>query len=252
MQTKSFLLWERLSQIPKKCGYVIVITCLLAFCAPITTAGVKQTASVAQQQITVTGVVTDDEGELLPGASISVKGSTRGVTTDVDGSYSINVMPDDVLEIAYISFETQEIPVRNQRVINISLKPKTNELDEVTVVAFARQKKESVIASVSTVNPTELKIPSSNLTTAFAGRIAGLISYQRTGEPGVDNAEFFIRGVTTFGVGKRDPLILIDGVEMTTEDLARLTTDDIAAFSIMKDANATRFTVRAARMALFW
>ena len=239
MQTKSFLLWERLSQIPKKCGYVIVITCLLAFCAPITTAGVKQTTSVAQQQITVTGTVTDDEGELLPGASIRVKGSTRGVTTDVDGSYSINVMPDDVLEIAYISFETQEIPVRNQRTINITLKPKTNELDEVTVVAFARQKKESVIASVSTVNPTELKIPSSNLTTAFAGRIAGLISYQRTGEPGVDNAEFFIRGVTTFGVGKRDPLILIDGVEMTTEDLARLTTDDIAAFSIMKDANAT-------------
>jgi TonB-linked SusC/RagA family outer membrane protein len=84
-----------------------------------------------------------------------------------------------------------------------------------------------------------LKVPSSNLTTAFAGRIAGLISYQRTGEPGQDNAEFFIRGVTTFGTGRTNPLILIDGVEMTTDDLARLTTDDISSFSIMKDANAT-------------
>jgi TonB-linked SusC/RagA family outer membrane protein len=89
------------------------------------------------------------------------------------------------------------------------------------------------------VNTKDLKVPSSNLTTAFAGRIAGLISYQRSGEPGRDNADFFIRGVTTFGTGKANPLILIDGVEMTTEDLSRLTTDDIASFSIMKDANAT-------------
>ncbi|MDR3246784.1 MAG: TonB-dependent receptor, partial [Prevotellaceae bacterium] len=94
-------------------------------------------------------------------------------------------------------------------------------------------------ASVSTIDTRELKVPSSNLTTAFAGRIAGLISYQRTGEPGKDNAEFFIRGVTTFGTGRTNPLILIDGVEMTTDDLARLTTDDISSFSIMKDANAT-------------
>jgi len=101
------------------------------------------------------------------------------------------------------------------------------------------QKKESVVSSITTVNPESLKIPSSNLTTAFAGRVAGLISYQRTGEPGLDNAEFFIRGVTTFGTGKANPLILIDNVEMTNDDLARLTVDDIASFSIMKDANAT-------------
>src|SRR5690606_154927 len=88
------------------------------------------------------------------------------------------------------------------------------------------------------VNPSELKIPSSNLTTALAGRIAGLISYQRSGEPGLDNAEFFIRGVTTFGY-KKDPLILIDNNEVTTVELARLQPDDIASFSIMKDATAT-------------
>jgi TonB-linked SusC/RagA family outer membrane protein len=114
----------------------------------------------------------------------------------------------------------------------------STELEEVTVVAFGTQKKESVIASITTVDPSELKVPSSNLTTALAGRIAGLIAYQRSGEPGRDNAEFFIRGVTTFGY-KKDPLILIDNNESTSEDLARMQPDDIAKFSIMKDATAT-------------
>jgi TonB-linked SusC/RagA family outer membrane protein len=195
--------------------------------------------SVYAQNIAVTGIITDESGEPMPGASIRVEGSTRGVSTDLDGTYSISVQPSDKLEITFVGYETVMIPVGSQRKIDVQLKPKPNELDEVTVVAFAKQKKESVIASISTVTPAELKVPSSNLTTAFAGRIAGLISYQRTGEPGQDNADFFIRGVTTFGTGKKDPLILIDGVEMTTEDLSRLTTDDIAAFSIMKDANAT-------------
>ena len=80
-------------------------------------------------------------------------------------------------------------------------------MEEVTVVAFAKQKKESVVSAITTVKPTELKIPSSNLTTAFAGRVAGLISYQTSGEPGQDNANFFIRGITTFGAeAKKDPL----------------------------------------------
>src|SRR5690606_38461813 len=94
------------------------------------------------------------------------------------------------------------------------------------------------IASITTVKPAELKVPSSNLTTALAGRVAGIVSYQRSGEPGQDNAEFFIRGVTTFGY-KVDPLILIDNVEVSKSELARMQPDDIASFSIMKDATAT-------------
>jgi TonB-linked SusC/RagA family outer membrane protein len=188
----------------------------------------------------VSGVVTDETGETMPGVSVIIKGTTRGVTTDVDGSYIIiNVKTADVLEFSYLGYQPYQVQVGEKRKIDVRLTPKPNELDEVTVVAFATQKKESVIASVSTVKPSELRVPSSNLTTAFAGRIAGLISYQRTGEPGQDNAQFFIRGVTNFGTGKKDPLILIDGVEMGSDDLSRLTTDDIAQFSIMKDANAT-------------
>jgi TonB-linked SusC/RagA family outer membrane protein len=134
--------------------------------------------------------------------------------------------------------ETQEMSVGSRNEYNIILKQHANELDDVTVVAFAKQKKESVISAIATVNPKELKVPSSNLTTALAGRMAGLIAFQRSGEPGNDNAQFFIRGITTFGY-KKDPLILIDNMELTTDDLARLNVDDIAQFSIMKDATAT-------------
>jgi len=108
----------------------------------------------------------------------------------------------------------------------------------VQVVAFQTQKKSSVIGSINTINPTELKIAPTNLTNALAGKIAGIISYQRSGEPGQDNAEFFIRGVTSFGYAN-SPLILIDGLEVTTTDLARMEPDNIASFSIMKDATAT-------------
>lgn len=199
----------------------------------------EQSISFSYATKVVTGKVTDEAGNPVAGAFIAVEGSTRGVSTDVDGTYSIDASATEQLTFSFIGMEPQTILVGDQKIINVILKDKKNELDEVTVVAFAKQKKESVVASVTTINPTELKVPSSNLTTAFAGRIAGLISYQRTGEPGQDNAQFFIRGVTTFGTGKVDPLILIDGVEMTTADLSRLTTDDIASFSIMKDANAT-------------
>ncbi len=195
--------------------------------------------SMFAQNITVKGTVSDEQGSPLPGVTITVVGSPRGVITDIDGIYSIDVKPTDKLTFSFVGLESQTIDVNNRTVINVVLKEKIDELEEVTVVAFAKQKKESVIASVATVKPSELRVPSSNLTTAFAGRIAGLISYQRSGEPGQDNAQFFVRGITTFGTGKKDPLILIDGVEMTSEDLSRLTTDDIASFSIMKDANAT-------------
>ncbi|KAA6301014.1 MAG: TonB-dependent receptor SusC [Candidatus Ordinivivax streblomastigis] len=193
----------------------------------------------AQRNVTVTGILTDENSETMPGVSILVQGSTRGVITDVDGSFKIDVKPDDALIVSFLGYETQTIKVGGRQKINVQLQPKANELDEVTVVAFGKQKKESMISSIQTVNANELRVPSSNLTTAFAGRIAGMISYQTSGEPGYDNASFFIRGVTTFGAGKVDPLILIDNVEVSTSDLAKYHPDDIASFSILKDATAT-------------
>jgi TonB-linked SusC/RagA family outer membrane protein len=199
------------------------------------------TVELTAQNISIKGKVIDREGTSLPGVAIMIKGTSIGTATNDEGDYLMRAVPvGSVLEYRLVGFVSQETKVTaDKTTVNIILDEESQDLDEVTVVAFSTQKKESVIASVSTINTKELKIPSSNLTTAFAGRIAGLISYQRTGEPGQDNAEFFIRGVTTFGTGKANPLILIDGVEMSTDDLARLTTDDIESFSIMKDANAT-------------
>lgn len=187
----------------------------------------------------VKGVVKDELGEPLPAVTVVVKGTTNGVTTDLDGEYTLsNVPAGSTLVFSFLGMQTQEIVVRNQKRIDVEMKEDAVSIDEVVVVAFGTQKKESMVSSIQTVKPAALKVPSSNLTTALAGRMSGLIAYQRSGEPGQDNADFFIRGVTTFGY-KKDPLILIDGIETTSTELARLQPDDIAAFSILKDATAT-------------
>lgn len=195
--------------------------------------------AVAQTK-TVKGVIYEEEtGEPMPGATVSVEGSTRGVMTDLDGSFELTgVKPTDKLKFECLGKETQVLQVGTMTNFVVKLKNVANELDEVTVVAFGKQRKESVIGSISTVDVKTLKVPSSNLTTALAGNVAGVIAYQRTGEPGQDNADFFVRGITTFGANT-SPLILIDNIELTSTDLARLQPDDIESFSIMKDATAT-------------
>ena len=222
----------------------ILLLCMLFISFSGYSREVASTASpsaVDQQQdaFTLKGKVSDTHGNPLPGASLVLVGSTRGVVTDLDGSFSISVSRGDKLIVSFLGMEDQIFTVVDDKKVNIKLNEKGNELEGLTVVAFAKQKKESVVSSISTIAPDQLQVPSSNLTTAFAGRLAGVISYQRSGEPGEDNSSFFIRGVTSFGAGKKDPLILIDGVELTSNDLARLNTDDIDSFSILKDASAT-------------
>lgn len=190
------------------------------------------------EDITVTGTVKSPTN-VLAGVSLSLKSNpARGSQTTAEGTYSMKVPANGTLVFTMVGFEPREIQVNGESVINIELTPLDNKLNEVTVVAYGTQRKSSMVSSIETINPKELKIPSSNLTTALAGRLAGVISYQRSGEPGQDNAAFFIRGVTTFGY-KVDPLIMIDGIEVSATDLARIQPDDIASFSIMKDATAT-------------
>lgn len=187
----------------------------------------------------IKGIVKDIAGDPLIGANVVVKNKpATGVITDLDGNYSINANKGETLVFSFIGMTSQEVLIKNQTTIDVILQESAVAVDEVVVVAFGTQKKESMISSIQTIKPAALKVPSSNLTTALAGRMAGVIAYQRSGEPGKDNADFFIRGVTTFGY-KTDPLILIDGIETSTQDLARLQPDDIAAFSILKDATAT-------------
>ena len=186
----------------------------------------------------VSGTVSDEKGQPIPGTTITIEGTTRGVISDSDGNYSIDAEPTNTLIFSFVGYTTQNVKVGEKKIIHIVLVETTQQLEDVTVVAFAKQKKNSVMASITTIKPAELKVASSNLTTALAGRMSGIISYQRSGEPGQDNAQFFVRGVTTMGF-KKDPLILIDGIELNSTDLARLQPDDINSFSIMKDAAAT-------------
>lgn len=196
----------------------------------------------AQQaaKVTVTGTITDTSGVFLPGVSIVAENKKNVATsTNNNGKFILDVEVGTLLRFSYIGFEPQFITVSpNSKVINLTLRSATFNAEEVVVVAYGRkQRKEAVVGSVTTIDPGNLKIPSSNLTNAMAGQIAGMISFQRGGQPGLDNSQFFIRGVTTFGYSA-SPLILVDNIELSANDLARLQVDDIASFSILKDASA--------------
>ncbi|GHT84516.1 SusC/RagA family TonB-linked outer membrane protein [Bacteroidia bacterium] len=187
----------------------------------------------------MTGKVIDSHGEPIIGVNIVVRDiPTKGAVTDIDGNFSIDAVPiGSILDFSFLGYVKTDRKFDGKE-LNVIMLEDSNLLDEVTIVAFGTQKKESVSASITTISPKNLKMPTSNLTTSFGGQMAGLISYQSSGEPGADNADFFIRGVTTFGYNV-NPLILVDNIEISKDELARIQPDDIESFSIMKDAAAT-------------
>lgn len=198
----------------------------------------KETSAVLSvtQQRKVTGVVTDTNGESVIGASVVEKGTTNGITTDMDGRYEINVSNKNaVLTISYLGYVPQDVKVEGRRNINVQLFEDSKALEEVVVIGYGAQKKSSVVSSINTITSAELKVPSRNLTNNLAGQVAGLIAVQRSGEPGYDNAEFWIRGVSTFS-GAQNPLILVDGIPRAMADIEP---DEIETFSLLKDAAAT-------------
>ncbi|MFA9193245.1 TonB-dependent receptor [Flavobacterium sp. FBOR7N2.3] len=194
---------------------------------------------IAQQQRSISGQVTDENNLPIPGATVAVKGTQNGVMTDLDGKFTLKINEGDkILVVSFVGYESTETLILTKSVFEINIKPSLEGLKEVVVVGFGTQKKASMVSSITTINPKELKGPTSNLTNMLAGRIAGMVAYQRSGEPGQDNANFFIRGLGSFGSGASNPLILIDGIESSTTDMARLQPDDIDAFSVLKDAAA--------------
>ena len=192
-----------------------------------------------QQQKSISGQVNDENGMPLPGATVSIRDTKIGTITDFDGKFTLRLDADSkVLVISSVGYQTMELSIGSRSEFKLSLKPSSEGLNEVVVVGYGTQKKESVVSAITTIPVGEIKGPSSNLTTMMAGRVSGMIAYQRTGEPGSDNSDFFIRGLGSFGSGKVNPLILIDGIESTTTDMARLQPDDIDSFSVLKDASA--------------
>lgn len=209
---------------------------------------VKKEADKSQPQVKlmqVSGRVVDEKGNPIPGATVLIQGTTQGVATDTDGRYMISVGPNDALRVSFIGYKTEVVQLKGKEKVNIRLTPTAENLEEVTVVAFGEQKKESVVASITTVDAKTLRSSSSDLTTQFAGKIPGMIAWQTGGIPGAMteeemNTKFYIRGITSFQTNANiDPLILIDGVESSKLDLSRLSTEDIESFSVLKDASAT-------------
>lgn len=186
----------------------------------------------------IQGIVKDvKDGTPMEGVSVS-RNTISITSTNANGEFFLEANPGDSLLFSYIGKLPYTYKVGERTVIEVLLEDDGTSIEEVAIVAFGTQKKSSIVGAISTVNTKDLEVPSSNLTSAFAGRIPGMISFSPSGEPGADNAEFFIRGVTTFGY-QSSPLILIDGFESTADNLARLQPDDIESFSILKDASAT-------------
>ena len=191
----------------------------------------------------VSGRIVDEKGNPIPGATIVIVGTTQGVASDVEGRYTIAAKPDDVLRVSFIGYKTETVDIKGKERLNIRLNPTAENIEEVTVVAFGEQKKESVVSAITTVRPMDLKSSSSDLTSSFAGKIAGIIGWQTGGIPGAlteeeMNTKFYIRGISS-SQGSSEPLVLIDGVESSRLDLARMAPEDIESFSVLKDASAT-------------
>lgn len=183
----------------------------------------------------VTGKVTDSNGEPLIGAVVLLKNTDKVTVTNAEGLFVIDeVMDGEILVFRYISFLSKEVPIRGNT-INVALEEDAQMMEEVVVVGYGQQKKSSVVSSVSSIGSRELRAPTPNLTNNLAGQLAGLISIQRSGEPGRDDAEFWIRGISTFAGGKK-PLVLVDGIP---RDIANIEPDEIESFSLLKDAAAT-------------
>lgn len=186
------------------------------------------------------GVVTDSNtGEPLVGATIKVAGTNDGTTTDVDGRFEIRASKGATLEVSYLGYTSKKIKVTDVKVLTITLSDQAQMLEGAVITAFGTaQKKETVTGSIQTVRPTDLKVPATSLSTAFAGRLSGVIAYQRSGEPGNNGANFFVRGVSTMSKAT-SPLIVMDGVEISQGDLNAIDPEIIESFSVLKDATAT-------------
>src|SRR5690606_19604796 len=193
---------------------------------------------LSAQNITIRGTVFEaDTGIPIPGANVLVKGTNQGLTTNFDGNYQIEIPKGATIVYSYIGFISKELQFSKSAEINVSLEVETALLDEVVLVAYGTQKKESVVGAQSTVKAEQLKVPVGDLTTAIAGRLSGVVATQRGGGPGQNGANLFIRGVSTFASSPQSPLLVVDGVP--DRSINNIDPEDIESFTVLKDATAT-------------
>ncbi len=229
-------------------AYVKAIACLVLACGgamPIYAASetsANPSAQIAQQNgVTINGVVVDEQGEPVIGASVVEKGTSNGTVTDMDGKYTLNLQKGSKngIVISYIGYKTVTVSKGGK----VTLQADNKLLDELVVVGYGTQKKATLTGSVSSIGADDLsKMAATNITNVLAGKTAGVIANTRTGEPGADDASILIRGKGT--LGDTSPLIVVDGV--ADRSFGRLNPDDIESISVLKDASAAIYGARAA------
>lgn len=198
---------------------------------------IQQPIPIVADTFTIKGVITNaDDNTPIPGVSVLNRNSGAGTQTNAEGRFTLRVALDDKLIVTHLNYENFTYEVKNNDDIFIKLAQKSIALNtDVVVVGYATQKKTSVVSSISTINGDELQFGGRNLSNNLQGQLPGIISFQRSGEPGYDNATFWIRGISTYN-GAQNPLILVDGVPRSFTDIDP---NEIATFSVLKDAAAT-------------
>ena len=197
---------------------------------------------VISEKITGT-VISASDGNPIPGATVRVKGGTKGTVTDIEGDFTLEVSPDDVLVFSFVGFKNKEITVGNQANFTVSLEEDLQSLEEVVVVGYGEQKKETLTGSVSSVKGKDIvKSPVTNVSQGLAGRLPGVVVPSNTSEPGYDGTTIRIRGINTFG--NASPLIVVDGVP--GRSLERIDPNTIESISVLKDASAAIYGAQAA------
>lgn len=192
------------------------------------------------QSFTVKGRVSSTDGELLPGVNVKVKNATVGTITDFDGNYQLKVSKGNILEFTYVGFKKHEVKINDQHELNIELVPDQTNLDEVVVVAYGKAKRLTLTGAVSGIQAREIRnVPTSSLQNALTGKLPGFFSQQQSGQPGKDASDFFIRGVSSLNNDGNKPLIIVDDVQYTYEQLSQINVNEIESISILKDASTT-------------
>ena len=193
------------------------------------------------QSFMVKGVVSSTDGELLPGVNVKVQGTTNvGTITDIDGNFQLQVNKNDILEFSFIGFKKQTVKIVDGSKLEINLAPDATDLDEVVVVGYGKAKRLTLTGAVSGIQASEIRtVPTSSVQNTLAGRLPGFFSQQRSGQPGKDASDFFIRGVSSLNSDGNKPLIIVDDIEYTYEQLSQINVNEIESISILKDASTT-------------
>lgn len=196
--------------------------------------------AIAQQQYELKGKVSSNDGEPLPGVSVVVQGTTNGTMTDPDGNYTIMVKTGDKLVYSFVSFKKETRTVQNQKVLDVIMVSEENSLDEVMVVAYSKAKRITMTGAVSAITAREIRtIPTSSVQNALYGKLPGFFAQQRSGQPGKDASDFFIRGVSSLNEKGNQPLIIVDDVQYTYDQMQQINVNEIESISLLKDASTT-------------